>query len=138
MQKSKNNFLKKGIIIGMIILFIGVSVSSAVDINKNFDDRSIKNTEIKSYEDQKEIISFLSGFCSMYQSKGLIIRNVTFHCFDVDTNITIKSITSFIPFNYYKIIAYNNVTAPHFRGRIRGIGREYMLSGIAFGDITWS
>jgi len=142
----KNTIFKKGLVIGIIILFIGVGVLSSVsskDISIS-DDKILKdNNVIEQMDNNEEIITYISGevgldYCTW---EGILLKKVELW-------------TMGDPYCYLEITGYKkplfplgdskfnanptHIIAERFFGFI-GLSNDwfYSVSGFAIGNIDW-
>jgi hypothetical protein len=133
----KNTLFKKGLIVGIIILFIGVSVLSSVsskDVSVYNDTIFDDNKEIETSDDYSEIFTHIDGWCWSIEEK----RKSIFIHHGVELwgySLNIKGIR--FPFNIFDEDAYY-VKVPSLFGRINYDRQPYIVNGVAFGNIEWS
>lgn len=130
--------------IGIIILFIGISViSSANNVNANIKEEVIDNPEIEPFNINQEIISFISGTCSDYKINhyGIFKRSIETWS---DGDITSFKVRGYKYSNNGEIISFGPLRPTHlisqnFIGSIQRVTLQSCnVFGIAIGDIEWS
>ena len=122
--------------VGIIILFIGVSVVSSAD---SVNQYNIEDIEPKTYDNYKEIYSIIRGSANGYTvlNRGLIWRDVSLSAFSMGNTLTIKG-RSEPYFELFSVYA-EFIHAPCFIGWIIPITTNYCsVFGIAIGNIEWS
>jgi hypothetical protein len=143
-KDMQNKILRKGLVIGIIILFVGVGILSSVsskDISFS-DDKIIEdNDEIEPIDNYDEIISFINGGGYIDWDDGCsgFIQH-DFYVFSAD--IFIKAFTK-NPLKPFYTATANEI---HMDLYIGGIGcgpaspgeLKCYLIGVAIGDIEWS
>ena len=139
----KNTLFKKGLIVGIIILFIGVSVLSSVsskDVSVTNDKVVDDNNEIEPLDEYTEIVSFIygGGYWSecdiLFYFKGWGIWKFTFTSGD----FFIKAVTK-NPFKPFLKVTAHKIEVPQFIGIFMG-NPDYETASIvghAIGDIYW-
>jgi len=141
----KNTLLSKGLVVGIIVLFVVVSVLSSVsskDVSVS-DDRMVEdNDDIITLDNYEEIISRIEGrgyTTFEYSGGGLIFKR--FDAYDGEVSIT--AITN-DPENRYYTATGENFRAEQFWwywGNAHWISpsvAEVIYYGIALGNIEWS
>ena len=137
--------MKKKIIgIFVCVLIIGVSVvSSASNVNKNEHDKIIVCNEVQQINNNRELISIITGTCSDYKltNNGLIRKQVELWS-NGSTHITIRG--SYIYLGSLNGIMGFTVNGLHylwiknFIGYINRISpQSCRVFGFALGDIFW-
>ncbi|KYK23745.1 hypothetical protein AYK24_07035 [Thermoplasmatales archaeon SG8-52-4] len=134
----KNTLFKKGLVVWIIILFVGVCFLSCVsskDISISYNKILEDNNEIKSSDDYREIYTNINGWCWSIEEKR---RSIFIH-HDVElwgyANLNIKGIR--FPFNFFdEYVDY--VKVPCLLGRIIYDRSPLIVNGVAFGNIEWS
>ena len=145
----QNKILRKGLIVGIIILFVGVSVLSSVsskDVSVSNDKVDDDNNEVELLEDnQKEIYTIFKNQRVEYINVGdhvfpwFSIGYVEIYSYG---GFTIKGYKSpLYPLNKsWFELDVRQVNAPLFIGRywIDWIEEWTYVDGIAIGNIEWS
>ena len=140
----KNTLFKKGLVAGMIILFVGVSILSSVsskNVSISYDKVVYDNNEIEPLDEYTEIVSFINGGGYIDWDDGCsgFIQH-DFYVFSAD--IFIKAFTK-NPLKPFYTATANEI---HMDLYIGGIGcgpaspgeLKCYLIGVAIGDIEWS
>ena len=134
----KNTLFKKGLVVWIIILFVGVCFLSCVsskDISISYNKILEDNNEIKTSDDYREIYTYINGWCWSIEEKR---RSIFIH-HDVElwgyANLNIKGIR--FPFNFFNEYA-GYVKVPCLLGRIIYDRSPLIVNGVAFGNIEWS
>jgi len=130
--------MRKGWVIGIIVLFISIGNLSSVsskDISISDDKILEYNPEIEPLDEYEEIITFIEGWCDLIRVKR---RGIFIH-FDVELyadtwGLIIKGIRK--PFNTFEEDVLK-VNIPCFIGIFSNMGQPYRVDGIAFGNIEW-
>jgi hypothetical protein len=141
MQKS---IIKKGLVIGIIFLFVGVGVlSNASSTSISSSDKEIFEYEIEPIDDQTEIITFFRG-----SIHGVVYRDPKWYDIPIMKGwIEIDAFRGFYirglkksTFPFDKIIfnhKVKHVYAPLFIGMVQSFPDYALIYGIAIGNIEW-
>ena len=135
----QNKLLKKGLVVGIIVLFISMSSLTSVsskDIYISKDKILEDNLDIEPLDTNKEIYTRISGYCDNIGAKRIGI----FVHFDVELRANIWGLTISgirFPFNPFKEDV-NGVNVPCFIGIIYMDRYPYHVDGFTFGNIEWS
>jgi hypothetical protein len=125
----KNRLYCKFLAVGIIVLFIGVSVSSAVDVNTEVDEEAWENFETEPFDEYTERISFVWGSAAHRNRTGLFSVNFT------DGEIVIISFTTSGFYGKNVDHVYMDFFIGHYpRG---GLPTSYHFIGVAIGNIDW-
>jgi hypothetical protein len=132
--------VKKGYVIGVTILFLGIVFLPCIpaDEDRGSYDISIEYSEKGSYEGYEEIISFISGsgHITMINHKGLLLREVVISTCGIHGGPNLLGVRK-SPYGGNEIFferGLNYVHVPRFRGIIV---EPQMIVGFAYGDIGW-
>ena len=139
---SKNPVLYKSLVVGVIFLFLGVGVQSAIPNELYINKETKENTdESGASDDYQEIITIILGYGKMnWINRRGILRG------EVETNKEIITILSLRGLRLsdsgvekYNITEVGYVYAPRFIGfSARTIMIDvYSTIGVAFGNIEW-
>jgi len=131
---------KKILICGSILAVIMLTLpfSSTIDVKADVDIESRENFEIGTLDNNKEIISFISGTFNCQEFKGirLIIRHVEIWAGEFDTSMDIRGIKRSFPIRY-SVSGVTHLIAPRFIGYAFGGPQFGGVQGIALGNIEW-
>lgn len=134
------NLIIKIWVICTIVLFIGISnSSSAANINKNLDGKSNKIYKSKSFDNYKEIITYIDGYVYGFKINGIgFLFNV--EMWGVDRTIDMHGYRDPIfplgESNFF--VSSDLVIASHFIGTWRQVTVDtYSINGIALGNVDW-
>jgi len=137
----QNVLVRKSLVIGMIILFVGVGVLSSVsskDVSVSDeemvenDTTSEDNNNIAQWDEYKEIIAYIDGFGHVSDYGGFLIKHFRFR----DGEFYIRAITT-NPLKRIYIIAHE-IDVPFFIGRFDGYPwDEAGVYGFAIGNFNW-
>jgi hypothetical protein len=140
----KYDLYKKGLVLGIIVLFIGISTIPEINaVDGDTDDlidKSINNFEIKSFDDYEEIITLITGggHINWIKRKGLFRGEILIETCPWCKGINLiglrhsnGSIELFREYNLEFPYGGPYLHIPSFIGWARGSGIE----GIAIGDI---
>ena len=141
----RNVCFKKGLVVGIIILFIGMSVVSSVSsrsISSPFEMLLEHGAESevndKPFEDYKEVITFIDGVGDRdYYHVGL---NLGFLKFNLTLGLGQFEIYAFTrnPFKLFYQATAKSIHMKIFFGiDVGNPAWTYIIYGFAFGDITW-
>ena len=139
----RNTLFKKGLVVGIIILLVGVSVLSSV--SSRYLSVSNKKTindinEIETSDDYTEIFTFIDAYVYGLNLKG-IGPIYYIELWGVDNTIDIQGYKSplFPIINSHFVVSTDHVIAPQFIGIYYHVTVDtYSVKGIAFGNIEWS
>jgi hypothetical protein len=130
--------IKKALLFGIIILFIGISIASSASYkNEKVNDEPITSFETLSEDNNNEILTKIFGHCYDYDiHNGLFIRNITF--WGGGSCIEVKGWIQPFPTFFEKRVTV--VHAPVYIGTIYEYpwGDSYSINGLAIGSIKWS
>ena len=126
----RNVCFKKGLVFGIIVLFLGVgATSSGINVNANPKNVLKDNSEVEPLGDYIEIISRVSGSGYDYSGGGFFELNI------VDGSVDIKALTLL---NGIITGHAEYIYARFFIGlRLPVANYWYNFGGWAFGDIVW-
>ena len=153
----RNDCFKKALVVGIIVLFIGVSVLTSVsskDISNSdvkmleYDTKSVENNEIETFDNYKEIITRINGYAELkwikirgsfhgrYYGEAEIIKGDN----DGVNLLGIRLTNGCKKFFYESYRDY--IYAPRFIGHsgismVPGHSWQRFTSGWAFGNIDW-
>lgn len=140
---------KKGLVVGIIVLFVTVSLSpvvTAVNNKTEADDEPLDNSDdIGTSDEYEEIITFITGYAWLdwIKRRGYFRGEVNLICYKQSSFIILfgfRRSESGIEF-YNELIAEDIVYAYRFIGYSTGYS-YYMFDpgilGIAIGNIEWS
>jgi len=133
--------IKNGLIVGVILLFIGVAVSPVITA---VDNEPIDNSDdIGASDEYEEIITYIGGSCySVDLNRKGIIRDVEFYSCSGGTIIDIRGWrrkSSGFGLESYSEMNIEYLHASRFLGIIYSYGPSaFAVNGIAFGNIEWS
>ncbi len=145
--------MKKALVIGVILLFIGVGLSpviTAVDNDTDVDE-SYEKCEIRASDTHREIISFIEDDCAGVEIRGISLIHIGVYRICLFRHVEIYTWGNrWIDLNGYKFptkddpeitfrVQAKQVIAPFFIGYYlpASPGCEY-VRGIALGNIEWS
>jgi hypothetical protein len=115
----KDRLFKKVLVIGIIILFVGVSVLSSVsskDVSVSKDRIFDDNNEIETSDDYSEIFTYINGYCDYIKAKRIgILVHFNVELWADPWGLTISGIKK--PFNRFEEDVYE-VIVPCFIGFI--------------------
>jgi len=131
--------MKKLLVVGIIVLFISMSVLTSVsskDISISDDKILEDNNKNEPLDTYKEIFTHIDGWCDSVKEKriGYYIHFDVEIC-SYDFEITIKGIR--FPFNFFNEFVYN-IKVPFFIGIIADERSPAVVKGFAIGNIEWS
>ena len=138
----KERMISKGLVVGIILLFVGISLSSVVtafDNDTENVDEAIDNSEIEPLDNNREIITYIHAW-----DEGIYVKESgygLFHRVEIQAdNIEISGIRWFLifPIPFKEKATY--VIAPRcliFGPDHTGPGWECLFA-VARGNIEWS
>jgi hypothetical protein len=141
--------MKKGLVVGVIALLVGVSVLSSVsskDISVSdeemleYDIELEDNNEIEPLDNYDEIVSYISGRAFFDNYPPTFCWDEHIICYDwVGEDIHIRAITRTPGHRFYTANA-SYLDAEHFYGLLTPWPNYwlYSITGIALGNIEWS
>ena len=138
----QNKILRKGLVVGIIVLFVSVGVLSSVsskDVSVTNDKVDDDNNESELLDEYTEIVSFIDGEGYWSECDILFNRNIfgiwrfTFTSGD----FFIKAITKNPAKPFLKVTAHK-IEAPLFYGTFSGNpDQTAVIHGFAIGNFNW-
>ncbi|KYK21294.1 hypothetical protein AYK24_09405 [Thermoplasmatales archaeon SG8-52-4] len=134
----KNSWFKKCLVVGIIVLFISVNVTSK-DTSISNDVIVEDNGEIKPLDNQIEIISFITGLAYYVDKIGCIINKpIEITAYKMSINILgFKHPSDYFYNVFFDISGISYLKASRFFGRVNENGMPPSVSGFAIGNIEW-
>ena len=140
----QSSIIKKSLVIGIILLFIGVGVlSNASSTSISSSNKQILEYENEPEDDQTEIITIINEYIHGDAYLNMSNYDILFYSGWLEINgyekFTIKGLNKPIfplsesIFN----IKVRDVYAPHFYGIVISNPGEHSIHGIAIGNIKW-
>ena len=139
-----NNWYKKPLVVGIIVLFIGVSalpivssksVSSPIEMLLEHGVESVDNDEIESLDGYDEIISYISGLGYILEDSGIWLLFYRRNLHMNQGHFSIISITKNPAERIVKREA-SSVRIPHFFGILYHVGGHYgEVLGFGLGNL---
>ena len=133
-----DKLIKKGLVIGIIVSFVCVSVLSSVsskEVSVSNEKTINDNNEIETSDEFREIYTHIDGWCWSINEK----RKSIFIHHNVESwgygNLNIKGLR--FPFDFFDEYA-SYVKIPCLLGRIIYGSSPLIVNGFAFGNIEWS